>query len=324
MTANNDLLVGQTWQEMLHRCSFIELDALGRAEALLDPGSMRVLADPFARLESPWLMPQGITPQADDGTVIAQGTVSGHPVVVCAIEQGFQGGGTGEVSGAKISQALTLAAADSRSGTPTGAVILFETGGVRLQEANLGLNAVAEICSAVLDLRPLAPVVGVVAGTVGSFGGMSIVAGLCTRLIVTPQARIGLNGPSVIEKEAGREEFDSTDHGLIWSIDGGEQRYRTALADVLVGDDLEQLRAGVTDAVTAGVSEPGRHRSQELDVLAARLAVLDPSDPPTPQESCNGCGARRTQLRRRRQRRLTGPTERTPPAPAVAEPGCGR
>ena len=89
-------------------------------------------------------------------------------------------------------------------------MILFETGGVRLQEANLGLNAVAEICSAVLDLRPLAPVIGVVAGTVGSFGGMSIAAGLCTRLIVTPQARIGLNGPAVIEQEGGVDEFDST------------------------------------------------------------------------------------------------------------------
>ena len=117
-----------------------------------------MLAGPFDRLESPWLEPQGITPQADDGTVIARGTVDGHPVVIAAIEQGFQGGGTGEVSGAKISQALLLAAADSRAGTPTAAVILFETGGVRLQEANLGLNAVAEICSAVLDLRPLAPV----------------------------------------------------------------------------------------------------------------------------------------------------------------------
>ena len=188
---------------------------------------MRVLAGPFDRLESPWLEPQGITPQADDGTVIARGTVDGRPAVIAAIEQGFQGGGTGEVSGAKISQALLLAAADSRAGTPTAAVILFETGGVRLQEANLGLNAVAEICSAVLDLRPLAPVIGIVAGTVGSFGGMSIAAGLCTRLIVTPQARIGLNGPAVIEQEGGVDEFDSSDHALIWAIDGGEQRRAT-------------------------------------------------------------------------------------------------
>ncbi|MET0702369.1 MAG: biotin-independent malonate decarboxylase subunit beta [Mycobacterium sp.] len=278
---DTDLLAGLTWQQLLARRSFLELDALGRAAALLDPGTLRVLAGPFDRLESPWLEPQGITPQADDGTVIASGTVDGSPVVIAAIEQGFQGGGTGEVSGAKISQALLRAAADSRAGTPTAAVILFETGGVRLQEANLGLNAVAEICSAVLDLRPYAPVIGIVAGTVGSFGGMSIAAGLCTRLIVTPQARIGLDGPAVIEQEGGIEEFDSHDHALIWAIDGGEQRYATALADDLVPDDADLLREALIAAIKAGITEPGQHRSQRLDVLASRLAALDPADAPT-------------------------------------------
>jgi biotin-independent malonate decarboxylase beta subunit/biotin-independent malonate decarboxylase gamma subunit len=284
MTEDTALLAGQTWQELLARRSFIELDALGRATALLDPGSLRVLAGPFDRLESPWLVPQGITPQADDGTVIARGTVAGRPVVIASIEQGFQGGGTGEVSGAKISQALLLAAAESRAGTPTAAVILFETGGVRLQEANLGLNAVAEICSAVLDLRPLAPVIGLVAGTVGSFGGMSIAAGLCTRLIVTPQARIGLNGPAVIEQEAGIDEFDSGDRTLIWAVDGGEQRYATALADDLVPDDAHLLHAALVDAINAGVTVPGGHRSERLDVLASRLAILDPASAPDPRD----------------------------------------
>ena len=207
------------------------------------PDGVRVLCGPFDRLESPWLEPQGIVPQADDGVVIARGTIDGRPAVIASIEQGFQGGGTGEVSGAKISQALRLAADDSRAGTPTAAVLLFETGGVRLQEANLGLNAVAEICSAVLDLRPIAPVIGVVAGEVGSFGGMSIAAGLCTRLIITPQGRIGLNGPAVIEQEAGIDEFDSSDRALIWSIDGGEQRTAIGLADKLVADDRDLIRA---------------------------------------------------------------------------------
>jgi malonate decarboxylase beta subunit len=291
-TGDTALIAGQTWQELLRRRSFIELDALGRATALLDPGSVRVLAGPFDRLESPWLEPQGITPAADDGTVIARGTVDGKPVVIAAIEQGFQGGGTGEVSGAKISQALLLAARETRdSHIPVGAVILFETGGVRLQEANLGLNAVAEICSAILDLRPLAPVVGVIAGTVGSFGGMSIAAGLCTRLIVTPQSRIGLNGPAVIEQEGGVDEFDSSDHALIWAIDGGEQRHATALADALVPDDADELRTAVVDAFAAGVAEPGTHRSQRLDVLASRLATLDPAAPPAPRELRTTWGA---------------------------------
>ncbi|OBF33603.1 biotin-independent malonate decarboxylase subunit beta [Mycobacterium sp. ACS1612] len=271
------------WQQILERHSFLEGDALERATALLDPGSARVLCGPFDRLESPWLEPQGIVPQADDGVVVALGTLGGQPAVIASIEQRFQGGGTGEVSGAKISQALRLAADDSRAGTPTAAVLLFETGGVRLQEANLGLNAVAEICSAVLDLRPLAPVVGLVAGEVGSFGGMSIAAGLCTRLVITPQGRIGLNGPAVIEQEAGIDEFDSGDRALIWSIDGGEQRAATGLADTLVADDRDLIRAAVLDAIAAGPLPAGNHRSERLDILGSRLARIDPRNPPAPQ-----------------------------------------
>lgn len=49
---NADLLAGYSWQQLLARRSFIELDALGRAEALLDPDSYRVLAGPFDGLES--------------------------------------------------------------------------------------------------------------------------------------------------------------------------------------------------------------------------------------------------------------------------------
>ncbi|HZA12056.1 biotin-independent malonate decarboxylase subunit beta [Mycobacterium sp.] len=272
------------WQRVLARQSFIELDALARAAALLDDGSIRVLCGPFERLESPWLEPQGVTPQSDDGVVIARGTIDGTQVVVASIEQGFQGGGIGEVSGAKITQALRLAAADSRGGTPIPAVLLLETGGVRLQEANLGLNAVAEVCAALLELRPLAPVVGVVAGSVGSFGGMSIATGLCTQIIVTPEARIGLNGAAVIEQEAGIEEFDSSDRALIWAITGGEQRNRTGLADTLVIDDVAALREAVGDAITAGAGAAGSHRSEKLDVLDARLATINPSDPPAPLE----------------------------------------
>jgi malonate decarboxylase beta subunit len=272
------------WTQILARRSFLEGDAFERAEALLDPDSARVLCGPFDRLESPWLEPQGIVPQADDGVVIARGTLDGRPAVIASIEQGFQGGGTGEVAGAKISQALRLAADACRAGTATAAVLLFETGGVRLQEANLGLNAVAEICSAVLDLRPMAPVIGVVAGEVGSFGGMSIAAALCTRLIITPQGRIGLNGPAVIEQEAGIDEFDSSDRALIWSIDGGDQRTAIGLADKLVADDRDLIRAAVIEAVAAGVPAAGSHRSERIDVLGSRLASFDPRNAPAPQD----------------------------------------
>ena len=137
----------------------------------------------------------------------------------------------------------------------------------------------------------MAPVIGVVAGEVGSFGGMSIAAGLCTRLIITPQGRIGLNGPAVIEQEAGIDEFDASDRALIWSIDGGEQRTAIGLADKLVADDRDLIRSAVIEAVAAGVPPAGSHRSERIDVLGSRLASFDPQNPPTPQDLQRSMGS---------------------------------
>ncbi|MEV4571430.1 biotin-independent malonate decarboxylase subunit beta [Nonomuraea sp. NPDC049419] len=268
------------WESLLDRTSFIELNARERAEALLDEGTARELCGPFDRIESPWLEPQGVVPQSDDGVVVVKGGLDGRHAVVVGIEQAFQGGGIGEVSGAKITAALSLAARDSRDGTPTAAVLLLETGGVRLQEANLGLATVAEVCAAVLELRALQPVVGVIAGALGCFGGMSIAAGLCTKLITTAEGRLGLDGPEVIESEAGIAEFDASDHPLIWSIDGGTQRVRTGLADALVLDDVAALRTAVVEAVRLGV--PAQHRSRRVGELRARLEAVDPEHPPAP------------------------------------------
>mgnify|MGYP000901278145 FL=1 len=253
--------------------SFIELKARQRAQALLDDGSYRELLDPFEGIISPWLGPQGIVPQADDGMVVAKGTLNGQPAVVVAIEGAFQGGSMGEVSGAKMAAALELAAEDNRNGIPTQAVLCLETGGVRLQEANLGLAAIADIHAAIVDLRRYTPVIGIVAGTVGCFGGMSIAAALCSYLIVTREARLGLNGPQVIEQEAGIEEYDSRDRPFIWSMTGGEVRYESGLVDALVGDGVNAVKAAMNDAMAKGV--PAKHRTDNYDDYLNRLTNFD-------------------------------------------------
>ncbi|BAQ83640.1 MULTISPECIES: biotin-independent malonate decarboxylase subunit beta [Pseudomonas] len=258
---------------LLNKHSFVELGARQRARALLDAGSFRELLDPFQRVMSPWLARQGVVPQADDGVVIAKGSIDGLPVVVAAIEGAFQGGSLGEVGGAKIAGALELAAEDNRNGTPTRAVLLLETGGVRLQEANLGLAAIADIHAAIVDLRQYQPVIGVVAGSVGCFGGMSIAAGLCSYLLVTQEARLGLNGPQVIEQEAGLEEYDSRDRPFIWSLTGGEQRFASGLVDRYVADDVAQIQAQVRELLALGL--PQRQRSREAEHYLQRLARLD-------------------------------------------------
>ncbi|MBU3845647.1 MAG: biotin-independent malonate decarboxylase subunit beta [Candidatus Acinetobacter avistercoris] len=267
-------------QALLKKQSFIELSARDRVKALLDDTSFRELLDPFARIMSPWLPKQNIVPQADDGVVIAKGTIQQKPVVIISIEGLFQGGSLGEVGGAKIAGALELAAEDNRQGIPTAAILLLETGGVRLQEANLGLAAIAEIQSAIVDLRQYQPVVAVIAGSVGCFGGMSIAAALCSYLIMTQEGRLGLNGPQVIEQEAGVQEYDSKDRPFIWSVTGGQQRAASGLVDAYVEDDRQHIKQQVLQFLNQGV--PTLHRSSNYDFYLNHLKAVNTTEQATP------------------------------------------
>ncbi len=261
---------------LLNNRSFVELGARQRAKALLDAGSFRELLGPFDRLVSPWLPKQGIVPQADDGVVVGKGTLDGQPTVIAAIEGAFQGGSMGEVGGAKIAGLLELAAEDNRNGIATRAVLLLETGGVRLQEANLGLAAIADIQAAIVELRQYQPVIAVVAGPVGCFGGMSIAAALCSYLLVTQEARLGLNGPQVIEQEAGIDEYDSRDRPFIWSLTGGEQRFASGLVDAYVADDIDSIANQLRGLFARGHNT--QQRSRQHAWFLQRLSQADTAE----------------------------------------------
>ena len=157
---------------------------------------------------------------------------------------------------------------------------MLETGGVRLQEANLGLAAIAEIQAAIVALRQYQPVIAVIAGSVGCFGGMSIAAALCSYLIMTQEGRLGLNGPQVIEQEAGVQEYDSKDRPFIWSVTGGQQRYASGLVDAFVQDDRQQIKQQVLQYLTQGV--PTLHRSSNYDFYLNHLQAVDTSEQATP------------------------------------------
>ena len=269
----------------VNRRSFIELNGRARAQSLLDEGTGKELVGPFDRIESPWLPMQNVVPQTDDGCIVIKGRIAGNPAVVISLEGAFQGGSIGEVSGAKMTAALDLATRDSSAGIPTAAVLLLETGGVRLQEANLGLAAIAEVIASILSLRQHAPVITVIAGTVGCFGGMSLAAGVSSYVVMTREARLGLNGPEVIEQESGIEEFDSSDRALIWAIHGGEQRVGMGLADALVEDSIDEIASAVRGYVLAG--KPAQHRSEQVPLYRERIAAIDTSkqiDPMTLRE----------------------------------------
>lgn len=261
---------------------FTELTARERAAALLDPGTFRELLGPAERIESPHLAPQGIVPQTDDGAVIGRGTIDGVDAVVVALDGRFQGGGIGEVAGAKIAAALERAAAEHTRGRDIRVVMVLETGGIRLQEANLGLLAIAEIHAALVDVRRHGPIVGVIAGPLGCFGGMAIAAGLTSHLVMTRTGRLGLNGPEVIESEAGVDELNSRDRPLIWSMIGGAQRVSTHLAETVIDDDIDSMSDAVRSVWSAEAADRAPARAGQVAWGRRLVATLDPVERPGP------------------------------------------
>lgn len=253
--------------------SFEELSPRERLAALFDDECYTEMLGPFDRIGSPWLAQQGLVPQSDDGVVVVRGRIDEKEVVGIAIEPRHEGGSVGEVGGAKIASALQSAVSSCLAERPIAAVLLLETGGVRLQEATLGLAAISEIHTAIIHLSRLAPVIAVVAGPIGCFGGMSLAAALCTRIIGTSRGRLGMNGAEVIEQEAGPQELDASDRNLIWEVFGCEARLRDGFIDALVEDDVASMRAAVYDALTSTLRAPARLQNASKRLSALRLAL---------------------------------------------------
>ena len=254
--------------------SFAECSARERVDALLDPGSFEEWLPPAERVMSPHLGQLGVPTAFDDGVAVGRGRLDGHAVFVAAQEGAFMGGGVGEVHGAKLTGWLRRALRER----PVAVLLLAESGGVRLHEANAGLIGVSEVMRAVLDVRAAGiPVVVLIGGANGCFGGMGIVARCADRIVMSDVARLSMSGPEVIEASHGVEEFDARDRALVWRTTGGKHRFLTGDCDELVEDDVAAFRAAAV-ASLAGASRPVTLASLEAEhaLLAARLAGAPP------------------------------------------------
>jgi len=248
--------------------SYYEKSARERIDAIVDAGSFREILPPQARMLSPHLQALDLPVAFDDGVITGAATLSGLPILVAAQEGGFMGGAVGEVHGAKLVGLLQRAVHDELAGV----VLLLESGGVRLQEANAGLIAVSEVIRAILASRAAGvPVVGAIGGQYGCFGGMGIAAACCTALVMSEEGRLGLSGPEVIETAHGVEEFDSRDRGRVWRTVGGKHRYLLGDCAALVDDSVEAFRSAIADAIGAGDRLDLDALEQEQDLLDRRL-----------------------------------------------------
>jgi malonate decarboxylase beta subunit len=229
--------------------SYYETSARERLAGVLDDGSFHELLPPSERVRSPHLL-QLDTPAAfDDGVAVGRGRLDGRPVLAAVQEGGFMGGAVGEVHGAKLTGLLERALVER----PAAVLLLLESGGVRLHEANAGLIGVSEVMRAVLAARQAGiPVIALIGGQFGCFGGMGIVARCCDAIVTSEEGRLGLSGPEVIETTHGVEEFDSRDRALVWRTVGGKHRYLLGEVVELVADDIGAFRAaaiGLLDTV---------------------------------------------------------------------------
>jgi malonate decarboxylase beta subunit len=259
------------------RASWFQATARQRVEGLLDPNSFTEFLPPSERVRSPHLQLFDLPSAFDDGVVIGRGALGGKPVLVAAQEGQFMGGTFAEVSGAKL-VGLVRAARDCKD-LPQTVLLLMDSGGVRLQEANAGELAVAELMRAIVQARCAGvAVIALVGGRAGAFGGAGITAATCSRVIISEQGRIGVSGPEVIETNKGVEEFDSEDKALVWSTDGGKSRRLIGGADAFAEDSMEGFRA-VAKSLMAKVPAFNLETMQaEQERLAARQARLGACD----------------------------------------------
>ncbi|PZR18965.1 MAG: biotin-independent malonate decarboxylase subunit beta, partial [Azospira oryzae] len=220
--------------------SYMECSARERLHALLDAGSLHEWLPPAARVMSPHLQQLGVPGSFDDGVVIGRAMLGGQPVFVGAQEGAFMGGGVGEVHGAKLVGLMRRALRDR----PAAVLLLADSGGVRLHEANAGLIGVSELMRAVFDVRSAGiPVIVLIGSANGCFGGMGLVARCADRVVISDMGRLAMSGPEVIEASHGVEEYDSRDRALVWRTTGGKHRYLIGDADLLVEDEVGAFRA---------------------------------------------------------------------------------
>jgi malonate decarboxylase beta subunit len=259
------------------QASWFQATARQRVEGLLDSDSFTEFLPPSERVQSPHLQLFDLPSAFDDGVVIGRGALDGKPVLVAAQEGQFMGGTFAEVSGAKL-VGLLRAARDHKD-LPQTVLLLLDSGGVRLQEANAGELAVAELMRAIVEARCAGvAVIALVGGRAGAFGGAGLTTATCSRVVISEQGRIGVSGPEVIETNKGVEEFDSQDKALVWSTDGGKNRRLIGGADAFAEDSMEGFRAAAKSLMAKAPAFNLETMQAEHERLAARQQRLGACD----------------------------------------------
>lgn len=139
-----------------------------------------------------------ITPDDDSGVLVAVGRVLGTHVVAFATDATVMGGAMGRVGMRAIETAYDRAFADSAP-----IVGLWHSGGARLAEGVLSLDAVGRVFAAMTRISGKVPQISVVLGPAA--GGAAYGPALTDLVIMAPAGRIFVTGPEVVRSVTGEE-----------------------------------------------------------------------------------------------------------------------
>ncbi|STX29758.1 acetyl coenzyme A carboxylase, carboxyltransferase subunit beta [Legionella beliardensis] len=248
------------------RACYTEASARNRIYSLVDEGSFKEFLL-NKNTPSPTLPQLNIQVETDDGVIIGTAQFAGMNVAIASQQKDFIGGSVGEVHGAKINGLVKYAIKHKLPAI----VLLIDSGGVRLQEANVGEIAISEIIRSILEARSEGiNVIGVICGNNGAYGGVGIISGTLDYLIVNQGARIGVSGAEVIQAVQGIEVLDSKNRPLVWRIYGGRTRYLQNAAQAYTTDKMSNIRDSIISALKTLSYQP----SLDLEQVKNEHALL--------------------------------------------------
>ncbi len=246
---------------------YLELSARERIQAMTDADSFSEFLPPGLEYTSPHLEQLNLPTAFDDGIVIGKAKFAGADIFIAAQNYAFMGGAVGEINGAKLTGLCLKALQDK----PKAVILLLDSGGVRLQEANAGEIAISEIIASLMLLRSNGiSIYAIVAGRNGAFGGIGILSQCVNSIIVTENARTGISGAEVIEAVMGTDEYDASDRALVWRTCGG--RERSLLGDgIYSAKSIPALKAALSKLIAEDSDFSAEVLLQENAMLQQRL-----------------------------------------------------
>ncbi|MDX8049575.1 acyl-CoA carboxylase subunit beta [Lentzea sp. BCCO 10_0798] len=201
-----------------------------RLDLLLDPGSFTEI-DLYRRHQARGMKISENRPHTD-GVVAGSGTIDGRRVFVYAQDFSVFGGSLGEAHASKIHKVMDLAIS---AGCPL--IGLNDSGGARIQEGVMALNAYGGIFRRHVAASGIIPQISVVIGPCAGGAAYSpaltdftfMVRGTAKMYLTGPDVVAAVNGEVVTHEELGGADVHGSQSGVATFVHDDEE---TCLADV--------------------------------------------------------------------------------------------